>query len=292
MNSVSEIHQHIKVVEETAKITRAMHLISSAKMKKALRMHEQGMRYFNQVRADIRFILDNVSSFTHNPYYREHGNRAGYLVIAGDKGMCGGYNADMLKLALKTIQDGVHQQKALYTIGQVAGDFFSARGMHPDVHFNHVIQDPSLRNAREIMAEMRTRFRSKELDEVYMIYTTQPRVGTLEQRVLRLLPVLRADFDDAEKYAESSAPLAFHPSADEVFEMIIPHYLVGLFYAALVQSYASEHYARMTAMDAATRNAEEMLGKLRLEMNHARQALITQEIGEIISGIPTQGGAL
>lgn len=291
MSSVAEIRQHIKVVGDMAKITRAMYLISSSKMRKALRMYEQNMIFFQQMRSDLRYILDNMSEFTRNPYYREHGNRAGYVVIAGDKGMCGGYNSEVLKLARTTIEDGRHEQKALFPIGSVASEYFSAHGMHPDVHYNHVIQNPNLRNAREITAQMCHLFRSKVLDEVYVIYTSEGRDVRLPQ-VRRLLPVLRADFDDVEPLSGARAPLAFHPSADEVFESIIPHYLTGIFYSALVQSYAAEHHARMMAMDAATRNAAEMGDQLRLHLNHARQSLITQEINEIISGIPAEGGAL
>ena len=286
MNSVAEIRQHIKTIEDTSKITRAMYLISSSKLKKALRMHEQNMRYFQRVRSDIRFILENTEGKLRNPYYRQHGLRAGYVVIAGDKGLCGGYNSEVCKLALKTIEDGKHQTSALYTIGHMASEFFIRQGMDPDMHYHHVIQDPSLQNAREITAQLRVMFRQKILDEVYVVYTTQEKVGLLTPKVLRLLPVVKDDFMDAAPLHKPTTPLTYYPSPGEVLESLIPHYLVGLFYSALVQSYASEHYARMTAMDAATRNADEMLGKLKLSLNHARQALITQEITEIISGSP------
>ena len=286
MNSVAEIRQHIRSVEDTSKITRAMYLISSSKMKKALRMHDENMRYFRQVRSDIRFIFDNTSLAMDNDYYRAHGNHAAYIVIAGDKGLCGGYNQEVCKHALTSILDSRHQQTALLTVGHMAGEYFSRLGMHPDVHYAHVIQDPSLQNARSIMQEMRTLFRTNVFDEVYVIYTMQEKLGAPQPRTLRLLPVLREDFEDAEILHKPTAPLGYYPSQREVLENIIPHYLVGLFYSALVQSYASEQYARMTAMDAATRNADEMLARLKLELNHARQSLITQEITEIISGSP------
>jgi F-type H+-transporting ATPase subunit gamma len=108
--------------------------------------------------------------------------------------------------------------------------------------------------------------------------------GSLRPTVLRLLPVLKQDFEDVEIIHKPIGNLVYHPSADEVLESLVPHYLVGLLYSALVQSYAGEHRARMTAMDSATRNADEMLGRLKLLLNHARQSLITQELAEIISG--------
>lgn len=284
MNSVAEIRQHIRSIEDTSKITRAMYLISSSKMKKAMRMHDENMRFFNQVRSDIRFIYDNTSLAVENRYYREHGNHAAYIVIAGDKGLCGGYNQEVCKHALETISDSRHQRRALLTIGHMASDFFTRQHMFPDGHYTHVIQDPSLQNARTIMQEMRNFFYRKTFDEVYVIYTAMEKIGVLQPRTMRLLPVLEADFADAAILHKPTAKLTYHPSQREVLENIIPHYLVGQFYSALVQSYASEHYSRMTAMDAATRNADEMLARLRLELNHARQTQITQEITEIISG--------
>ncbi len=291
MSSVSEIRHHINVVENIHKITRAMYLISSAKIKKAMRMHDQNLAYFLRVRSDIRFIMENMERPIRNPYYRQHGKKTGYVVIAGDKGLCGGYNGEILKLAKKTIMDGVHDQRFLLTIGHIAGDYFTYLGMHPDIKFLHVIQDPALRHAREITALLCKLFRDKELDEVYIIYTMMERVGQLKPTVLRLLPVLQEDFEDA-KILHPPASLTFHPSAPEVLDAMVPHYLTGLVYSALVQSYASEQSARMTAMDAATRNAKGMMDDLRLDLNHARQSIITQEIAEIISGNPDQGAIL
>ena len=289
MSSIAEIRHHIKVVRDTSKITRAMYLISSAKMKRAMRMHDQNQIYSTRVRSDIRFIMDNIGESIRNPYYRRHGKKTGYVVIAGDKGLCGGYNSEVLKLARSTIQDGVHEQRYLFTIGQMASEYFLRLNMHPDVDFLHVIQDPHLYNARQITATLCRLFRDKELDEVNIIYTVLEKVGQLRPTVLRLLPILREDFDDAPILHAPTSPLKFHPSAAEVLDAMVPHYLVGLVYSALVQSYASEHSARMSAMDAATRNADEMLGRLSLQFNHARQAIITQEISEIISGNPDQG---
>lgn len=292
MSSVAEIRHHIRVVGDIRKITKAMYLISSAKIKKAMRMHEQNLTYFLRVRSDIRFIMENMEMPIRNPYYRRHGRKTGYVVIAGDKGLCGGYNGEVLKLARKTIADGAHEERCLLTIGHIAADYFAHLGMHPDVKFLHVIQDPKLRHARDITALLCGLFRDKELDEVSIIYTMMEKVGKLTPTVLRLLPVLQEDFADAAILHPPTATLTFHPSAAEVLDAMVPHYLTGLVYSALVQSYASEHSARMEAMDAATRNAEEMTDKLTLSLNHARQSQITQEIAEIISGNPDQGASL
>ena len=125
MSSIAEIKHHIKAIGETAKITRAMHLISSAKMKKALQAHDQTIQYFNLVRSNMRFILENSPDDFQSDFYRANGRRACYLVIAGDKGLCGGYNHDVLKFAYGVVTDtSRHQNTKLITFGHMATDFF------------------------------------------------------------------------------------------------------------------------------------------------------------------------
>ena len=288
MNSVSEIRHHIKVIDDTSKITRAMYMISSAKMKRAMYMHDQNLTFFNQVRAGIRFIMDTAGGNINNRFFRDHGRKAAYLVIAADKGLCGGYNQQVLKLALDTIQNSGHENVKLFTVGHIATDFFKRRGLSPDVHYQHVIQKPTLRHARRITAEMIELFLSKTVDEVYVIYTMLSG-GSLTPTKLRLMPLLARDFASTEPIHDRVAGFEFYPSPAEVAEAMAHDYLMGLVYSALAQSYASENRARMTAMDNATRNAGEMLEKLRLQLNHVRQDAITQEITEIMSGTSGEG---
>ena len=288
MSSVSEIRHHIRVIQETCKITKAMYLISSAKMQRANRMHAQNQVFFNRVRADIRFILEHSNvDITQNPYYRQHNQpAAAYVVIAGDKGLCGGYNSDVLKTCDAAIEKN-GKRPVIYTIGHVASDYYRRKGMQPDTRFDYVIHDPILRNAREIVAELRRVYSQERLvSEVYLVYTFMSKTGQ-QPHMLRLLPILKEDFATApllhqeESYAEE---LTYHPDAQTVLQSMVQHYLVGLVYAALAEAYASENRARMTAMDSAVKNGEEMLSRLSLELNHARQAQITMEINEIVSG--------
>lgn len=285
MSEIPEIRHRLRVVGDTRKITRAMYLISSAKMQKALRMHERNILYFRRVRSDIRFILDNSPSAREHPYFQQRESKSvAYLVIAGDKGMCGAYNDDVLKLARRTINQHQHGQTSIFTIGQTAAVFFYRLDMQPDVQYLHISQNPTLPSSREITYELVDLYERKLLDEVYVIYTHMHSTTKLEPTVMRLLPILAEDFADAEILHKNTAELEYYPSKDEVLEKLVPQYLIGLTYTACVQAYASEHCARMTAMDASTRNADEMLGKLRLELNRARQAAITQELNEIIAG--------
>ena len=284
MNSVSEIRHHIKVIDDTSKITRAMYLIASAKMKRAMSMHDQNLTFFNQVRAGIRFILDTAGGPINNRFFRERGKRAAYLVIAADKGLCGGYNQQVLKLAYDVMQDSSHTTVKLYTVGHIGTDFFLRRGMTPDAHYQHVIQNPTLRNARRLTTKLIEMYLSEAVDEVYVIYTMLEGGGVLKPTVLRLLPMLPVDFESTEPIHARVSGFEFYPSPAAVAEAMAHDYLMGLVYSALAQSYASENRARMTAMDNATRNAGEMLDKLRLQLNHVRQDAITQEITEIMAG--------
>lgn len=289
MNSVSEIRHHIRVVADTSKITRAMYLISSAKMKRAMYLHEQNLAFFNQVRSGIRFILDTAGGPINNRFFREHGSKAAYLVIAADKGLCGGYNQQVLRFAQDAIENGGHARVMLFTAGHIATDYFVRHGMRPDVHFQHVIQNPNLRNARRITATLIELFLSKQVDEVYVVYTMLENAGAMAPTVLRLMPLLAADFAQTEPIHARVAGFVFHPSPSDVAEAMAHDYLMGLVYSALAQAYASENRARMTAMDNATRNAGEMLEKLKLELNHVRQDAITQEISEIMAGTVQEG---
>ncbi|MCE5344265.1 MAG: ATP synthase F1 subunit gamma [Eubacteriales bacterium] len=285
MSSIAEIRHHIKAIGETAKITRAMHLIASAKMKKALRAHDQTVQYYSLVRSNMRFILDNAPDDFRSDFYRANGRRACYLVIAGDKGMCGGYNHDVLKLAYKEVQDTRHLNTRLITFGHMATDFFRRKGVLVNESYLTAVQNPTIDHARELAASLCDRYKRDEFDEVFVIFTQMLKGGITKPTRLSLLPITKHTVKAAPMHTPT-AGLQFWPSARNVLDSMAQHYVVGVIYSCLVQSFASENRARMTAMESATRNADDMLKKLQLKLNHARQAAITQEINEIIGGNP------
>ncbi len=276
-----DIKQRIKSINETQQITKAMHLISSAKVKKALQRYESNKSYQEKVRFTIKDILKHSESIEH--IYLEHneGERAAYVVISADKGLAGGYNHNVLNLALSHMKDKA--EKYILTVGYVGKDFFEHEGYMVDVEFLHTAQDPSLYNARQIAYDILDLYESRMMDEVYVVYTAFISPVKQEPRVLKLLPVEISDFEDVEAM-EYAADMLYLPSPKEVFDRLIPEYLIGLLYSTLVQSFVSEQYARMVAMDSATKNATKMINKLVSEYNRARQNQITQEITEIVSG--------
>ncbi len=281
MASMGDIRHSIHSISEMEQITRAMHLISTAKMRKAVVKYESNHVHFERVQSALKDILTHTRELDH-PYVGESdGGKAAYVVIAADKGMCGGYNHNVLNLALSTMQKS--RDRYILTVGQEARAFFDRRGYMVDVEFLHVSQNPSLYNARNIARDILELYENGLMDEVYVVYTRFISIVRQEPRVLKLLPISISNFIDIDTEIQYTAELYYHPSPKEVFDILVPQYIVGLLYGCLVQSFASEHCARMTAMENATNNAEEMIGNLTRQYNRARQAQITNEISEIIS---------
>ena len=287
MSSVSEIRQHIKAVGETAKITRAMHLISSAKMKRAMALHDRNNFYLNRVVGGIRYIIDNSDDFFPSCRYCRapgDGHTAALGVSAGDKGLCGAFNSDVIKLAHRVIEEHPDEKPLVYAIGHMAAEHFS-RITQPVLDYVHLIHEPNLQNARELAFELLAKYHSHEIDEIHVIYTNLIRLGMMEPVARHLLPLTAEDFAGTDyTWINDEMDFALYPSEEQVFDRMVPSYLIGVLYSAMVESFVSEQFSRMTAMEASMKNADEMLAKLELELNHARQSMITQEITEIISG--------
>lgn len=283
MATMGDIKHSIHSIAEMQQITRAMHLISTSKMRKAIVRYENNRVHFERVQSALKDILTHTRDLSH-PYFGEsEGGRAAYVVIAADKGMCGGYNHNVLNFALSAMQKS--KERYILTIGQEARAFFERRGFMVDVEFLHVSQNPSLYNARNITSDILELYENGIMDEVYVVYTRFISAIRQEPRILKLLPVSMANLAGVSTETQYSGELYYHPSPKEVFDILVPQYIVGLVYGCLVQSYASEHSARMTAMESATNNAEEMIADLTRQYNRARQYAITNEISEIIAAL-------
>lgn len=283
MANMADIKHSIRSISETEQITRAMHLISTSKMKKAINKYESNHVHFERVQAALKDILTHSVELEH-PYVGESkGGKAAYIVIAADKGMCGGYNHNVLNVALEHMQR--FNERYILTVGQIARAFFDRRGYMVDVEFLHVSQNPTLYNARNITSDILELFDNGIMDEVYVVYTKFISVMHQEPRVIRLLPLSIENLIDITDEAQYNAELFYHPTPKQVFDVLVPQYIIGLVYGCLVQSYASEQCARMTAMENATNNAEDMIESLTKEYNRARQFAITNEISEIIGAL-------
>lgn len=277
---MKEIKTRIASVENTKQITKAMELVSSSKFRRAKEKAESSKAYFNTLKEAVENIAKSTSGVKSEFLkQREVKNRC-YVVIAGDRGLAGGYNANVFK-ALAAETQGSKNVKVV-TIGKKAKEFVSKRD------FEVIGSIPSVENAsyEDIMNISKTvmdSYQNGDIDEVKLIYTEFVSALSQEPRLVKLLPI-SIEANKGEDKKQSGAAVQYLPSADAVLGFIVPKYVSGMIYGGLAESYASEQAARRTAMESATDNANEMISNLELQYNRARQAAVTQEISEIVAG--------
>jgi len=284
MPKANEIRHHINAVAETRKITNAMQLVATARAKKVIPKMEYNRLFLAQVQSVMKDLLLSPHLADH-PYLMWHSHRRRtYIVVSADKGMAGAYSSSLLHFAWKEISEKVKAREDMHliSVGLMGDAFFRARGVAPDLQLAGVTQDPSLYNARQLAEYVMELYDNKETDQVFIIYTPFLGGAAGAPIIHRVLPLRISDFVGVDS-TEQPHEILYHPDEAQVFNELVPQFLVGYLFGALMHAYASEHTARMTAMQSATRNADEMLGKLRQEYNLARQAAVTQEIAEISS---------
>jgi len=278
MPGTNEIRHHISAIEQTKKITGAMEMVSSNRMRQVMGHIEQNRLYFSSIRRTMRELLTSSQDVTHPFLTGRPRHHTTFLVISGDKGLCGAHNSSILNYTLSRI--GETPGAALITLGHTAEDFFHSRGITPDISMLGIVQDPTLTRARVVARDLTQLYEDELTDDLRIIYTSfygETRSKPIE---IRLLPIILHDYDDVRD-AEALQEIMYHPSAQTVFDMLVPQFVIGLVFGVMVQAYASEHFARMNAMHSATTNAQEMLNHLRSQYNLARQSAITNEIAEI-----------
>ncbi|MCR4697476.1 MAG: ATP synthase F1 subunit gamma [Lachnospiraceae bacterium] len=298
MSNMKEIKGHIQSVKDTQKITNAMYLISSNKMRKAKKELDHTRPYFENVVLSIRRIVKsakNVEShyfYPDNTTYQIEGTY-GYLVITADKGLAGAYNQNVIKEATRLMTK--KHDKLLFVVGEYGRRYFNSKKVPIEKTFLYTAQNPTLSRAREISDLLLNLYNEKKLSKIYIVFTDYESGMEAKVKTLRLLPFNKSDFskvkeidkrvDDSEKrFSWPKGEMEFFPNAKEALENMISSYVTGIIYGALIDSFCSEQNARMTAMESANRNAEELIDKLTIEYNHTRQAHITQEITEISAG--------
>lgn len=288
MAGIKEIRNHIKSVESTLKITNAMYLISSSSLRKARKQLDNVVPYFTKLSYTIEDILHHspaseYPAFDQRSELSPEERKLGFIVVTGDKGLAGAYNHNVLKLADQKMD---HPGKSsLFAIGQMGRSSFLNRGINIDETFTYTAQSPTMSEAREITENMLQKFFGKELDEVWIIYTHMRSVLFLEPIAVKLLPLDKNSFPwEESRTGPYNETVSYFPSESVVLDHIIPDYFAGMLFGALVESFCSEQSARMTAMDASSKNAKDLLRDLNLKYNRARQSAITQELTEVVGG--------
>ena len=276
--STKEIKNRIRSMESTKQITKAMEMVAASKLRRAQARVLSSRPYFETLYAAINDIVDTNRDFS-SPYLTKRPVRKiAYIVIAGDRGLAGGYNSNILKLVMSQIEG---KDVTVLPIGKKAVDFFNAHKV-PIMTVNYAeAESVSLGDCFSMAKQLSKRFLAGEFDEIHVAYTNFVSVLSQTPSALRLLPLIR-EATGREGTVESD--IIYEPGSVEVFDAIVPEYLGGILYGALCESRAAEQAARRTAMDSASQNADEMIADLSLKFNRARQAAITQEITEIIAG--------
>lgn len=282
MANPREIKLHIKGVNETKKITKAMKLIAAVKLKKAREMHETTLPFFKQIQETMTEILKRVPN-KEIVYFDKRldkpDRKKAYIVFSSDSGLTGGYNINIIKYASKLIDK---EKDLVFPIGNTIKNYLIRNGYNVNENVGYRAYDVNVRVARQISRNMIKLFVEGQIDEVELIYTEMESAMNLKPHSIKLLPLEKKDFEvGSEKdYSE----LEIEPSPEIVFDVLTRKYVKGIIYGGMVEAFVSENFSRMNAMDNATSNAEKMVSKLTLNYNRARQAAITQEITEIISG--------
>lgn len=293
MATTTEIKNRINSVKNTQKITSAMYLISSTKMRKAKAELQKTRPYFDAIEHEIRRIFQSTSDVDSIYFYPEKGRKPAetyaYLVITADKGLAGSYNYNVIKRA--EAEMAKHKKVKLYVVGDFGRRYFMKHGIEIEQSFLYTAQNPTFTRARQICSILMEEYNERRVDEIRIIYSDMENELTSTVKMARLLPFERKSFisnevDPEEKKVDKE--YNFYPSVNVVLDNIMNGYIAGNIYGALVDSFSAEQNARMNAMSSANNNAEELLADLSIQYNRVRQAAITQEITEVAAGAKAQ----
>ena len=281
---MQEIKRRIKSVESTKKITKAMELVATSKLRKTRNQLEQSKPYYTNVAQTVAEILANCKGNNDSIYLVENKDieKEVFIVIASSLGLCGGYNANIFKEIKGAIKPGDY----VYSIGSKATRYLLKNHQGVTDHkFDDLNTTFDFKDVTKLVAELTKMYREKEISKIKIVYTEFVNNLTFRPRIVTLLPVDPSDFDHIEISKKSTL---FEPSPEEVLDSLIPMYLQAVIYGYIIESATSENAARRTSMENANDNADELTEQLLLKYNQARQTAITNEISEIVAGANAQ----
>lgn len=277
---LQDLRRRIRSVQNTQQITRAMKLVAGAKLRRAEERARASREYFKEIRAVTARAV--FRGGTNHPLLETRPEeKMAMVVITSDRGLAGPYNANVLRRASAEMRESDAKQKQVYAVGRKGRDYFRYRQVPIAEEFVGLGDDPSYRQAKAIADVIIARYLAGEVDAVYLAYTEYHNAMSHQPRTIRLLPVEAPD--DGQQFGTDMG-YVFEPDPREVFEDLLPRYVEMLIFGALLESKASEQGARMTAMDNASKNADELIRRMILLRNRLRQAAITREIAELVGG--------
>ena len=274
---MKDIKLRIKSVENTMQITKAMELVASSKLRKARDRMESARPYFMTLFNTLSDLAAYTVDFSSPFLVKRPVKKSAYVLIAGDRGLAGGYNNNMFKLFTAHSQD---KNAVVIPVGKKAVDFCKRRNIEIFTEEYSLVEDLSSADCTDMGDLLAESFEKGEIDEVFICYTTFVSMLSQSPEIIQVLPLISVNADTYQRNTITE----YEPDPEELFHMLVPQFVTGLVYGAVTESWASELAARRTAMDAASKNAQEMVSGLSLQYNRARQAAITQEITEIVAG--------
>lgn len=276
MAGVRDIRRRIRAVRNMQQITKAMKMVAASKLRKSQEKVIAARPYARQLQEVLARLAQAQVDVSHPLLERRPVENVGFIVFTSDRGLCGGFNANLIRKTAGYIREEKSPVK-LVTVGRKGRDFFRRGKTEILAEFTGLGDNPSYAQARQIAQEIIRLYEEKAIDEVYLHYTEFFSAINQKPTVMKLLPIEPPESQGGRQYI-------FEPAPAEIIERLLPKYVETLIFRVLLESKACEMGAKMTAMDSATNNAKEMIDRLTLAMNRARQAAITKEISEIVGG--------
>ena len=282
MASMRDIKRRKSSIQSTQQITKAMKLVSTVKLQKAKLHAEATDPYFNHMYQTVTSILARSGQLNHPYLTRGASDKIAVVVITSNRGLAGGYNANVTKLVTNNQEILPKDKVEVFCIGSKGRETLERYGYQIREDHSEIMESPTYEDAAAVCARVLDEFTKGEIGEIYLAYTHFKNTVVHVPKLMKLLPV---EFSEEEiSGADDKLIMNYEPNVEEALNLIIPKYVTSIFYGALVEALASENGARMQAMDSATSNAEDMISDLSLKYNRARQGSITQELTEIIAG--------
>ncbi|HHK7195373.1 TPA: F0F1 ATP synthase subunit gamma [Streptococcus pneumoniae] len=284
--SLNDIKTKIASTKNTSQITNAMQMVSAAKLGRSEEAARNFQVYAQKVRKLLTDILHgNGAGASTNPMLISRSvKKTGYIVITSDRGLVGGYNSSILKAVMELKEEYHPDGKGfeMICIGGMGADFFKARGIQPLYELRGLADQPSFDQVRKIISKTVEMYQNELFDELYVCYNHHVNTLTSQMRVEQMLPIVDLDPNEADE--EYSLTFELETSREEILEQLLPQFAESMIYGAIIDAKTAENAAGMTAMQTATDNAKKVINDLTIQYNRARQAAITQEITEIVTG--------
>ena len=290
MASMRDIKRRRTSIQSTQQITKAMKLVSTAKLQKARSRAEDSKAYFNCMYQTMTSLLAKAGNLDH-PYVKSNGcEKKAIVVVTSNRGLAGGYNSNIVRLI--TGSDFKKEDVRIYAVGGKGLELLKHRGYEVVADYSEIIEEPVYDDAKVVATRLLDDFAKGEIGEIYLAYTFFKNTVSHIPTLMKVLPVEAQEAEEGEEEAnavDKITPMNFEPEEEEAVRLLVPKYISSILYGAFIEAVASENGARMQAMDSATSNAEEMIDDLELKYNRARQGAITQELTEIIAGAEALG---